>query len=127
MLRVPNSAGDKDSMSKDEPEDSKALALMKQKLILTNKGLVEGQSSKAWSELVTSSFRHSGWEERQPGRPGFNKHAQQMMEKHNVPDSQLVSVPVSKACVQPYQQVVSYLAHPEVLLIEPDYDSFFSQ
>eukprot|EP01043_Picozoa_sp_COSAG02_P085417 COSAG02_NODE_23068_length_731_cov_1.060127_1_plen_61_part_10 len=60
-------------MSKDETEDSDALELMAQKLILTNKGTVQGKPSKAWRDLVTSNFRHSDWEGKTPGHSGFNE------------------------------------------------------
>ena len=105
---------EQDQMNKDEPEDNEALELVAQKLILSNKGVVEGKPSKAWSELVTSNFRHSDWKkEWLPGHKDFNKHAQEMMREHNVPDHPFVSIPAGdKPSVQPYQQVVSYLAHP---------------
>lgn len=107
------SNGDQDQMSKDDPEDHEGLALMKQKLILANKGgVAEGKPSKVWSELITSTFRHSDWDGKSPGHAGFNRHAQKMMEEHCVPDTPLISVPSSKPCVQPYQQVVSYMIHP---------------
>ena len=103
---------DKDAMSKDLPEDSEAFAVVKQKLILSTKGAVV--HGEPWSELSTSKFRHGDWSGRKPGVNGFNKFAQEMMERHNVPATKVVSVPHGgKPCVQPYQQVVAYLAHPK--------------
>jgi hypothetical protein len=107
---------DQDAMSKDLPEDSEAFAVVKQKLILSTKGaVVHGKPwSKPWSELSTTKFRHGDWDGRKPGVKGFNKFAQEMMERHNVPATKVVSVPHDgKPCVQPYQQVVAYLAHPK--------------
>jgi hypothetical protein len=108
------SNGDKDQMSKDEPEDSAAFELMAAKLIIKNKHISEGKSSKAWCELVTSTFHFSSWNGWIPGKAGFNEYAQQMMDSNNVPNTKRVSVPSGdKAYVQPYQQVVSYLVHPK--------------
>ena len=119
-LRLPQvfKNSDKDNMSKDLPEDSAALELVKQKLLLSSKAagstVVAGKASKTWSELVTSSFRHGDWKTWKPGASGFNKHAQEMMEAHNVPDTPDICVPGDgRPCVQPYQQVVSYMVHPK--------------
>jgi hypothetical protein len=108
--------GPKDAVDEPDEEDASAVsgaATAKLKKVAAKGG--HDALVAAWKALPTSSNppHPEDWHGMRAGQPGFNERAREIMRRRAVPALPSVRAPIAGSpCVQPYQETVSYLAHP---------------